>query len=162
MSPPMFCSIKMRADSRETKNDPRAITLCCRSQSACVVSSNGFDSESPALFTMRSIPPNAITASFKAAWIGASCETSIATATALSRPRLVATVWAFARFRSAITTQAPSATKRSAMALPIPLPAPVTNATREANGFGLGRRCSLASSSDQYSILNFSESLIGV
>ena len=47
------------------------------------------------------------------------------------------------------------------MARPMPEPAPVTNATRPASGFGFGRRCSLASSSAQYSMRNFSASGIG-
>ena len=63
--------------------------------------------------------------------------------------------------RSATTTQAPSAANRSAMARPIPDAAPVTSATRVASGFGLGIRASLASSSAQYSIRNFSLSGIG-
>ena len=62
---------------------------------------------------------------------------------------------------SATTTQAPSAASRWAIALPMPEPAPVTNATRAASGFGLGIRASLASSSAQYSIRNFSDSAIG-
>jgi len=48
------------------------------------------------------------------------------------------------------------------MARPIPEPAPVTRATRVASGFGLGIRASLASSSAQYSMRNFSDSSIGV
>ena len=47
------------------------------------------------------------------------------------------------------------------MARPIPDPPPVTSATRVASGLGFGRRASLASSSAQYSIRNFSASLIG-
>ena len=47
------------------------------------------------------------------------------------------------------------------MALPIPDAAPVTSATRVASGLGFGIRASLASSSAQYSMRNFSASLIG-
>ena len=72
-----------------------------------------------------------------------------------------ATVAAAAPSRSATTTQAPSAASRCAIARPIPEPAPVTNATRVASGFGVGIRCSFASSSAQYSIRNFSLSGIG-
>jgi len=60
-----------------------------------------------------------------------------------------------------MTTQAPSAASRVAMALPIPDAAPVTRAMRVASGFGFGRRASLASSSAQYSIRNFSLSSMG-
>ena len=47
------------------------------------------------------------------------------------------------------------------MARPMPEPPPVTSAMRVASGFGLGMRCSLASSSAQYSMRNFSASSIG-
>ena len=47
------------------------------------------------------------------------------------------------------------------MARPMPDPPPVTSAIRPASGFGLGRRRSLASSSSQYSMRNFSLSGIG-
>ncbi len=60
-----------------------------------------------------------------------------------------------------MTTQAPSAASRVAMALPMPDAAPVTRAIRDASGLGFGIRASLASSSAQYSILNFSDSSIG-
>ena len=60
-----------------------------------------------------------------------------------------------------MTTQAPSAASRVAMALPIPDAAPVTSAIRVASGLGLGMRASLASSSAQYSMRNFSASSIG-
>ena len=62
---------------------------------------------------------------------------------------------------SATTTHAPSAARRCAIARPMPEPAPVTSATRVASGFGFGSRASLASSSAQYSIRNFSASGIG-
>ena len=58
-------------------------------------------------------------------------------------------------------TQAPSAASLVAMALPIPDAAPVTSATRVACDLGFGMRASLASSSAQYSMRNFSASLIG-
>ncbi len=45
------------------------------------------------------------------------------------------------------------------MARPMPEPPPVTSATRVASGFGFGIRRSLASSSAQYSIRNFSRSV---
>ena len=62
---------------------------------------------------------------------------------------------------SATMTHAPSAASRWAIARPIPEPPPVTNATRVASGFGVGSRASLASSSAQYSMRNFSDSGIG-
>ena len=62
MSPPRPWSMSTFAAARETRNEPLAITSCWRSQSASVVSSSGFDSESPALLTTRSRPPKASTA----------------------------------------------------------------------------------------------------
>ena len=47
------------------------------------------------------------------------------------------------------------------MALPMPDAAPVTSAMRPGEGLGLGIRASLASSSAQYSMRNFSDSSIG-
>ncbi len=43
----------------------------------------------------------------------------------------------------------------------MPDPPPVTSATRVASGLGLGMRRSLASSSSQYSMRNFSDSGMG-
>ena len=60
-----------------------------------------------------------------------------------------------------MTTHAPSAASRVAIAFPIPDAAPVTRAIREANGFGFGIRASFASSNAQYSMRNFSASSIG-
>ncbi len=86
----------------------------------------------------------------------------MATETARSGPPIsAATPAALSASRSATTTQAPSAASRSAIARPMPEPAPVTSATRVASGFGFGSRRSLASSSDQYSMRNFSRSEIG-
>src|SRR5699024_11193073 len=91
-----------------------------------------------------------------------SSETSAATPIATSdEPSSAATDRALSRSSSAMATQAPSAARRVAMALPMPLAAPVTKATRELSGFGAGLRLSLASSSAQYSIRNFSASEIG-
>ena len=118
--------------------------------------------DSPALFTTRSTPPNASTAAATAAATASSSVTSTATSTAASaEPISSATFRAAASSRSATTTQAPSAASRCAVARPIPDPPPVTSATRVASGLGFGRRASLASSSAQYSIRNFSASLIG-
>ncbi len=60
-----------------------------------------------------------------------------------------------------MTTAAPSAARRFAIALPMPDAAPVTSAMRVASGFGAGIRWSLASSSAQYSMRNFSASSMG-
>ena len=92
----------------------------------------------------------------------ASSDTSPWTPTATSVPPIsAAAACAFSSDRSAMTTHAPSAASLVAMALPMPLAAPVTSAMRVASGLGAGIRWSLASSSAQYSMRNFSASSIG-
>src|SRR5664279_3441881 len=133
-----------------------------QSQSFTVVSSSGLDSDRPALFTTRSAPPHAMDAAAMAPCTDTSEDTSAFTATATSGPpSSSASACAPSRLRSAMTTPPPSAAMRVAMAFPIPDPAPVTSATRVASAFGFGIRCSLASSRAQYSMANFSASLVG-
>src|ERR1700755_1818138 len=67
MSPPIACSVMTFAAWRETRNEPRAITSCCRSQSARVVSSSGLEMDRPALLTTRATPPEASAAAPHAA-----------------------------------------------------------------------------------------------
>jgi hypothetical protein len=146
-----------------TRNEPLAMMSCWKSQSFSVVSSSGLLSDTPALFTTMSSPPKASTASCTIFSIAAASVTFTCRPIATSGPPISAAAsWAFARSRSAITTHAPSAARRVAMALPIPDAAPVTSAMRVAWDFGFGIRCSFASSSAQYSIANFSASEIGV
>ena len=162
MSPPSRCSIRTAAAALDTRNEPFAITSCCRSQSASVVSSSDLDSDSPALLTTRSTPPKASSVSLIAASTAAATLTSTCTPIATSGPPIsAAAACAFSRLRSAIATTAPSAASFWAIDLPIPEAAPVTSAIRVASGFGFGIRWSLASSSAQYSIRNFSASSIG-
>ena len=162
MSPPIPCSIIAPAAARETRKEPLAITSCCRSQSASVVSSSGLEIDRPALLTTRSTPPKASAAASMAFRTAAGSVTSACTPTALSVvPIPLAVATAEAGSTSTTTTQAPSAARRSAIALPMPEPPPVTNAIRPARGLGAGSRDSLASSSAQYSLRNFSASSIG-
>ena len=162
MSPLICCAIITRAAALATRNEPLAITSCCRSQSCSLVSSSERDSDSPALFTTRSMPPKASTAASTARCTASASETSTWTPTATSAlPISAAACCALSSDRSAMTTQAPSADSFSAVARPMPDAAPVTNATRVASGFGFGIRCSLASSSAQYSMRNFSASSMG-
>ncbi len=138
------------------------MTSCWMSQSASVVSSRLRDSDSPALLTTRSTPPKARAASAIEAATAAASVTSEATLIATSGPPISAATFAAASpSRSATTTHAPSAARRRAIARPMPEPAPVTRATRAARALGWGIRWSLASSSDQYSMRNFSDSSIG-
>ena len=109
-----------------------------------------------------STPPKAKLVAAIASIIAPSSVTSIAIPMALSEfPISAATAIAPSLSRSATTTQAPSAARRKAVALPRPEAAPVTSAIRPASGFGLGARFNLASSRSQYSMRNFSDSIIG-
>ena len=165
MSPPMPWSIMTRAASRETRNEPRAITSCCRSQSAARGLQQRRDSDRPALFTTRSTPPKARTACRNAAGdlllggdvdVDGDGDVRGASGAAELGGDLLG---GGAASRSATTTQAPSAASRRAVAAPMPEPPPVTSATRVASGLGAGIRRSLASSSSQYSMRNFSDSV---
>ncbi len=110
----MPCSIMIRAASRETRNEPRAITSCCRSQSATVVSSSGFEIDRPALLTTRSTPPKARTAAWKARRdlrLVGDVDVDRGSRRPGRRSR-AATVAALSPSMSATTTQAPSAASR--------------------------------------------------
>ena len=162
MSPPSFWAIIARAAAWATRKLPLAMTSCWRSQSASVVSSRGLLIDRPALLTSRSMPPKASRVASTAACTWAASVTFACTPTATSLvPISVAAACALSRSRSAMTTQAPSAASRVAMALPMPLAAPVTRAMRPAWLRGLGIRWSLASSRAQYSMRNFSASSMG-
>src|SRR6266568_714740 len=84
MSPPIRCARMTRAASRETRNEPRAITSCWMSQSARVVSSSGLEMDRPALLTTRSTPPKASAAASNAPATASCSVTSTVTATATS------------------------------------------------------------------------------
>src|ERR1035441_362432 len=90
-----------------------------------------------ALFTRTWIAPKAATASAAMCATLASSDTSVRTNSAFPPAWLIC--WAAARpvdsSRSAITTAAPSSANRSAVARPIPAPAPVITATLAFNRF---------------------------
>ena len=86
MSPPSPCSMSAFAAAFDTRNEPFAMTSCCRSQSFSVVSSSGFDSDSPALLTTRSMPPNASSVASIAACTPSASATFAATPIATSVP----------------------------------------------------------------------------
>ena len=136
------------------------MTSCWRSQSASVVSSSGFEIERPALLTTRSTPPNARTARRKAS---TTCVL-VGDVDASPRPRRPGRR---ARRRPPRRWRRRCRRRRRRRPRPraggrwpcrCPEPAPVTSATRVASGFGFGSRASLASSSAQYSMRNFSAS----
>ena len=68
----------------------------------------------------------------------------------------LATASALAAFRSATTTCAPRLASSSATSRPMPLAPPTTTAILRLNSRSGGMRCSLASSSAQYSMRNAS------
>src|SRR5687767_5157431 len=80
----------------------------------------------PALLTRTSTPPHAEATSATPRFTCSSLVTSMAT----PRPLISsAAACAWALLRSAMATRAPSWAKRTAMALPMPLAAPVTRQT---------------------------------
>src|SRR5215218_3290141 len=90
----------------------------------------------PVLFTSRSSGPNADAArsTVSARWSGSSDRP--ATASATSGPPSVSTAWSSASgLRAVMTTRAPSATRRWAIARPMPRLAPVTSAVRPRRPF---------------------------
>ena len=123
---------------RETRNEPFAITSCCRSQSASVVSSSELrerqagvvDDEVDAAEREQGRVDRRL---HRSAFVTSHCTP---TATSVE-PSSAAAACAFSRSRSAITTHAPSAARRVAIALPMPDAAPVTSATRPACGLRL-------------------------
>ena len=131
-----------------------------RFHSASDVSSIGAAEAMPALETQMSMPPNARAASACSAITLSSSVTSTHSPAALSAPNAacmaVVASDSAARSMSHSTTQAPSPASRRAVANPMPPAPPVISATLPASARGFGIRCSLASSSSQYSISNAS------
>ena len=158
MSPPISCSMSTLAAALETRNEPLAITSCCRSQSASVVSSSDLRQRQAGVVDDEVEPAEGehrrVDHGLHGVGVGdVDLDADRDVAACRSRPRPPRPSPAS---RSATTTQAPSAASFSAVALPMPDAAPVTSATRVASGLGFGIRWSLASSSAQYSMRNFS------
>ena len=145
MSPPSSCAIITRAASRETRNEPLAITSCCRSQSLTVVSSSGLDSDRPALLTTRSTPPNASTRRGERGG-----DRVLVGHVGLDRDRDVRAAELVGDGLGLVQVEvgdddAARPRRRAGWRWPCrcPEPAPVTSATRVASGLGLGIRCEL-------------------
>ena len=124
--------------------------------SASEVSSTGAEDAMPAFDIRMSNPPNSTEVSAKAAATWVSSVTFICTPRTTSAPCRAAKPFVTSSSAvasiSASMTQAPSRRKRSAVAAPMPPAPPVTSAIRPASVLGFGIRCSLASSSSQYSM----------
>jgi hypothetical protein len=117
------------------KNTPRRLMAMIRSHSSSVVFAAGLTScSAPALLKATSRRPNASTACWSAACTSSERVTSQRTATA--RPPdcsiKLAVSWLASSARSATTTLALARANASAAAWPMPLAAPVTNATLPA------------------------------
>jgi hypothetical protein len=109
---------------------PKTMTRNSASRSSGVVSSRSLTWAIPALMKTSTLPSSLATRSTSPKTASRS-ETSAAIATD-RRPRALtssATFSAPSALTSLMATSAPSAASRSAMALPIPLAAPVTTAT---------------------------------
>ena len=100
-------------------------------QSAKGKSTSGFTIWMPALLTRMSMRPYLVMVSATPFSTSASSVTFMATAKASPPLALIsaAVLAAASRLRSAITGMPPSAARRSAISLPMPLAAPVTMAT---------------------------------
>jgi len=113
------------------------LTPTIRCQSSSVVASSGPTTAIPALFTTTSGTPTSVRTQLANRSMSAATATSTCRACAAPpRPQISSlTEVAAARFRSAATTRAPLAANPSAVARPIPLPAPVTTTSLFPNGF---------------------------
>ena len=142
MSPPRPWSTSTRAAARETRNEPLAMTSCWRSQSC----DGGLEQR------LGQRQAGVVDDDVEAAE-GEGGRGDASPARRPRRRRRPARRWRRRRrrspprppapgrrARSAMTTQAPSAASRVAMALPIPDAAPVTSAIFVASGLGFGIR----------------------
>ncbi len=113
---------------------PVTLTASTRAKTSAGKSRNGASVAMPALFTSTSTRrQRAATAANAASTLARSATSStIAHAVVAMGSIARATFSAAATSRSASTTAQPSSCSRRAIAAPIPRPAPVTTATREA------------------------------
>ena len=117
--------------SRTSSNGDEMLKWNECSRSATVVSSNGRDTDPPALFTTMSMPPSSSTVRCTSAARKPRSLTSPGTPRA-RRPCAStdsATRATSSAVRAVTTTSAPACANSSAVAAPIPLPPPVTIAT---------------------------------
>src|SRR5437868_345360 len=159
-SPPKPCLRIMLTACCVTRNCPFTNTSYRMSQSCSLCSSSGLEIERPALLTIISIPPNDNAAIVSVFCIVSALVTSSTPASNASLPYCLLNSSFASCNRSELLseriTQAPSSANFLAIALPIPPALPVTIAILPDKAFGFGIRCSFASSSNQYSILNAS------
>jgi len=135
MTDPCAEAASAAADIFIPRNTPVWSTVMVRFQSSGDVSSMTARSPSPALLIRMSSPPQLLTARPTAA-SHCSCEVTSRCAYAAwpsAWPISAATRFPESSWMSVTRTAAPSAASRLAVAAPMPLPAPVTRATRPAS-----------------------------
>ena len=108
-----------------------------RCQSSSVCASSGPTIAIPALLTTTSGTPTSVRTQLAKRSISAAADTSACHACAVPPRAVISPVTdvAAARSRSAATILAPLAANPSAVARPMPLPAPVTTTSLSPNGF---------------------------
>ena len=124
MTPPRFMSGII---ARHAMNTPLAFTPIRVSQSSSLVSRRVFSIWIPALFTRISSPPKRSSISMRRSSMSSAEETSV-----WRQPRVGGRSWGRSP-RPQVATSAPSATKASTMARPIPWRPPVTSAARPSS-----------------------------
>src|SRR5215208_3000052 len=131
--------------ARVHRNVPRRCTAIIWSKSSTVRSTNRFCCRNPALFTRISGGPQAACTASMIRRTDSGSETSPGAAAASPPDSFIraTTSSAVSPFRSLTTTRSPFRASFSAMARPIPLPAPVTRTARERSGV-IGALLSLA------------------
>ena len=165
---PVPCSRNLGTTALEQRNAPIKLVPMTRSQSSSLISSTGLVGKIPALLTKISTLRNSFKDLSIIAWTDSSSETSVHMAKALPPETSISffTLFAHSSFTSAMTTLAPSRAKPSAIALPIPCPAPVTmaircssrfiyltNRNRLPTGFAYGRSVECPSSAESWSAI---------
>ncbi len=107
---------------------PSKFTSISKRQSSSGISPTAPATATPALFTIRSRPPQRSIAPSTSAFMSSGLRTSVRVATTAPEGASLAVSSAAARFRSLARTVAPREASSSVMARPKPLPAPVTTA----------------------------------
>lgn len=135
--PPVPRSAIWVPNSRQPRTTPSRLTPTIRCQSSSVCASNGPTIAIPALLTTTSGTPTSVRTQSAKRSMSAAADTSTCRACAVPPRAAISsqTDVAAARSRSATTILAPLAANPSAIARPMPLPAPVTTTSLFPNVF---------------------------
>ena len=118
-----------RSAARTQRNVPLSVTSSTFAHCSSVMSTRFAVPPSPALFTTTSISPTAAAAPANSACTCSSTVTSHGNAAATASPSCSAASPSRRSCASLITTRAPSAMQRSAVANPMPVPAAAVTST---------------------------------